>query len=172
MDVLQAIRERRSIRAFQDHPIPQEAIEALIEALTWAPSAGNLQSRHFFFVFNATLRSRLVDAALGQDFIAEAPLVIVACADHERIRWRYRDRGVHLYCLLDVAAAVQNLMLAAHAHGLGTVWVAAFDEAAVSRLLNLPASLRPVTLVPVGYPAERPSPPRRLPREQLITFVQ
>jgi nitroreductase len=172
MDVLEAIRERRSIRAFQDRPIPQEAVEALIEALTWAPSAGNLQSRRFFFVFNPTLRRRLVDAAWGQDFIAEAPLVIVACADHERIRWRYRDRGVYLYSLLDVAAAVQNLMLAAHALGLGTVWVGAFDEAAVSRLLNLPSGLRPVTLVPVGYPAERPSAPRRLPREQLITFVE
>lgn len=172
MDVLQVIRERRSIRAFQDRPIPQATLEALIQALTWAPSAGNLQSRHFFFVFDEDLRRRLADAALSQDFIAEAPLVIVACADHERVRWRYRDRGVSLYCLLDVAAAVQNILLTAHAQGLGTTWVGAFDEAAVSRLLNLPAGLRPVTIVPVGYPAEHPSAPRRLSREQLVTFVE
>lgn len=172
MDVLQAIRERRSIRAFQDRPIPQPALEVLIQALIWAPSAGNLQSRHFFFVFHQDLRRRLADAAWGQDFVAQAPLVVVACADHERVRWRYRERGVQLYCLMDVAAAVQNLLLTAHAQGLGTVWVGAFDEGAVRRILNVPPHLRPVTLVPVGYPAEHPSPPRRLPREQLVTFLE
>ncbi|MFQ6058546.1 MAG: nitroreductase family protein [Anaerolineae bacterium] len=172
MNVLQAIKERRSIREFQRKEIPPQALEALSEALIWAPSAGNLQSRRFYFVFNQEVKERLARAALNQDFIAQAPLAIVACADHDRVAWRYRERGVRLYCLLDVAASIQNLLLAAHELGLATVWVGAFREEEVSRILGLPPHLRPITIVPVGYPAEHPAPPRRVSKEEAIVFVR
>jgi len=172
MKILQAIKERRSVRAFQAREIPSEAVEALMEALIWAPSAGNLQSRRFYFVFNPGIKERLARAALHQNFIAQAPLAIVACADHHRVVWRYGERGVTLYCLMDVAASVQNLLLAAHELGLATVWVGAFHEEEVRRVLDLPPHLRPVTIVPVGYPAERPAPPRRVSKEEAIVFVR
>ena len=78
MDVMQAIKERRSIRSFTDYKIPDETIENLIEALLWAPSAGNLQSRKFYFIRDDVLKMRLAVAALNQTFIAEAPLVALA----------------------------------------------------------------------------------------------
>lgn len=167
MVVLKAIKERRSIRRFRRGPIPDEAVEALVEALIWAPSAGNLQSRKFYFIFNEDLKERLAEAALGQEFIAQAPLVVVACADH-RIERRYGRRGKELYALQDVATSVQNLLLEAHELGLGAVWVGAFHEEAVKAILDLPNYLRPVTLIPIGLPDEEPLPPERLPRRLLI----
>src|SRR3989338_7428232 len=107
MDVLTAIKNRRSIRRFLSKEIPQEAIEALKDALIWAPSAGNLQSRRFYFVFNADKKKQIVDAALHQTFIAQAPLVVIACADL-LIGKYYDKRGEELYCLQDVACAIEN----------------------------------------------------------------
>ncbi|MFQ5843879.1 MAG: nitroreductase family protein, partial [Planctomycetota bacterium] len=95
----------------------------------------------------------------------------VACADH-RIEEDYGERGVKLYALLDVAASVQNLLLAAHAAGLGACWVGAFEEEGVGRLLELPAYLRPVSIVAVGLPREDPPPPPRVGRRRAVVFVE
>jgi nitroreductase len=161
MDVKEAIRERRSIRAYTREPVPDDHLRQVVRAGMQAPSAGNLQSRRFYVVANAKRRRELAAAALNQGFIHEAPLAIVVCADH-RIRREYGERGVELYCLLDCAAATQNMMLCAYALGLGTCWVGAFDEAKVAGLLDLPSHLRPVVIFPVGYPAERPEPGPRI----------
>ncbi len=169
MDVLQAVKDRRSIRNFQKKDIPEEIIERLIEALIWAPSAGNLQSRKFYFVRDQHLKKELVSAALGQSFIAGAPLVIVGCTDSS-ISGRYGERGVALYSVQDVAASVMGMMLVAHENGLGTVWVGAFRESEVSKVLALSDNLRPVAIVPVGYPSRVPPPPHRVSRDEAIEF--
>ncbi len=171
MEIMQAIKQRRSIRQFQPTPIPPEALDTLIDALRWAPSAGNLESRQFYIVFNEDLRAKLARAALGQSFIAQAPVAVVACADRRIIR-DHGERGVHLYCLMDVAASLENLLLAAMAHGLASCWVGAFEEQEVRRLLRLPAHLRPVAIVPVGFAAERPEPPPRRPHEEAVVFIR
>lgn len=170
MNLLEIIKKRRSVRRFQSKEIAKDILDELTEALIWAPSAGNLQSRKFYIVSNAGVKDDLVRAALGQGFIAEAPLVIVACADM-RIGTYYGSRGTDLYALQDVAASIQNLLLLAYEHGLGTVWVGAFDEDGVTEVLKLPRHLRPVAIVPVGYPAEHPSIPQRISREKAVEFV-
>jgi len=170
MDVLTAVKGRRSIRRFYGKEIPGEAIEALKDALIWAPSAGNLQSRRFFFVYNKETKKGLVEAALHQTFIAQAPLVVVACADLLIGRY-YGRRGEELYCLQDVAASVQNMMLVAHSLGLGSCWVGAFHEEEVIKVLKLSDNLRPVAIVPVGYPAHTPPPPRRVDKEEAIIDI-
>jgi nitroreductase len=171
MDILSVIKGRRSVRDFLTKEIPEELINELVEALIWAPSAGNLQARRFIFVKNPEIKKKLARAALGQSFIAEAPLVLVGCADLERIARRYGSRGMNLYVIQDVSASIMQLMLFAHEKGLGTVWVGAFDEKAVSDILHLPSHLRPVAIVPVGYPARIPPPPPRRPLKDLIEFV-
>ncbi len=170
MDVIRAIRERRSIRRFKRRGIEPEKIEVLKDALIWAPSAGNLQSRRFYFVYNQQIKDRLTSSALGQGFISEAPLVVVACADL-RIYHYYRERGTELYCIQDVACSVENLMLAAYALGLGTVWVGAFEEDQVSKILGLDDHLRPLAIVPVGYPDEKPLPPHRVSHSEAIVEI-
>jgi nitroreductase len=114
---------------------------------------------------------QLVKTVVGSHPLSAAPLVIVACVDR-RIATRYGKRGEHLYAIQDVAASLMNMMLVAHDRGLGTVWIGSFDEAAVAKVLDLPGHLRPVALVPVGYPALVPAPPQRAPLEQVVEFVR
>ncbi|MEM1539732.1 MAG: nitroreductase family protein, partial [Candidatus Bathyarchaeia archaeon] len=108
--------------------------------------------------------------ALGQSFIEETPVVIVACADENRSAQGYGMRGKNLYCIQDTAAAVQNIHLAAYSMGLGTCWVGAFMEDEVKKILKIPEGIRPVAIIPVGYPAEKPSPPPRRPLRQIIHY--
>ena len=117
MDVSRAIRDRRSIRRYTDQPVPEELVRQVITAGMQAPSAGNLQSRRFHVVGDKRTRKRLAAAAMNQNFLAEAPLAIVVSADH-RIKREYGERGIELYCLLDCAAATQNMLLCAHTLGL------------------------------------------------------
>lgn len=167
MDIFDAIRGRRSIRRYRNEPIPESALAVLEESLLAAPSAGNLQPRRFYFVTRREALRRIAIATYGQSFIADVPLAVVCCADLALAR-PYGKRGKTLYCLQDVAASVQNLLLAAFSLGLGTVWVGAFDEKDVAKILGLPASLRPVAIVPVGYPDEHPAPPERVPKEEAV----
>ncbi|MDF1614917.1 nitroreductase family protein [Desulfurivibrio dismutans] len=167
MSILETIKNRRSIRKFRPEPVPAELVDRLQQALIWAPSAGNLQARKFFFVYNEQLKNELAAAALNQRFVAAAPLVIVACADRA-IESRYGARGINLYAVQDVAASLMGMMLLAHDEGLGSVWVGAFHEDEISRLLDLPPNLIPVAMAPMGYPAKVPTaPPRVSPAEAI-----
>jgi len=168
MDVFEAIKGRRSIRAYKPNPIPDELLSKILEAAQWAPSAGNRQARDFIIVRDPEVKRGLCKAALEQCFIEEAPVDIVVCANEERSASRYGERGRWLYCLLDAAASVQNILLAAHALGLGACWIGAFHDQEVAKTLGLPGWLRPIAIIPIGYPAERPWPTSRMPPESLV----
>lgn len=168
MEVLEAIKKRRSIRVFEPtKKITDEQVEKLLEAARWAPSAGNLQSRFFYVVTNQKTKEMLAKAAQNQDFVTQAPLAIVVCADLEASESRYGKRGRKLYAIQDAAIAAQNIWLAATDLGLGACWVGAFDEKEVARILNIPQNLQPLAILPVGYPAESPEPPWRKPMKEI-----
>ena len=169
-ETLQVIFERRSCRAFKSEPIPQEHLDLLVEALRWAPSAGNRQPWHFYLVKSTFLKEELVNAAYGQTFLVQVPVVFVICAIPDQSATRYGKRGRDLYAYQDTAAAVQNLLLTATALGYGSCWVGAFDEEAVSKALELPAKHRPVAMIPLGKPAEKPETPKRFAKEQIVTI--
>ena len=171
MDILSTIKDRRSVRDFHKKAIPGHVVDKLIEALIWAPSAGNLQARKFYFVKNDGVKKRIADSALKQRFIAEAPLVVVGCTDR-RISSKYGERGVHLYSIQDVSASLMGMMLCAHEYGLGSTWVGAFKEDEISRILKMPAHLRPVAVVPVGYPSRIPSPPPRVSKKEAVEVIE
>jgi nitroreductase len=169
MDILKAVKERRSIRDFKKKEIPQDIIDKLIDALIWAPSAGNLQARKFYFIRDESIKKKIAAAALKQQFIAEAPLVVVGCTD-SRITYKYGERGVNLYSIQDVACSLMGMMLVAYDNGLGSVWVGAFHEDVLSDILKLPRHLRPVAIVSIGYPSKIPAPPPRVSREEAVEF--
>ena len=171
MNILKTIKERRSVRRFLSNPIPKEIQDALKVAIIWAPSAGNLQSRKFYFVFNQGIKRGLVKAAFGQSFIAEAPLVIVACMDL-RIADHYGERGVNLYAIQDVSASIQNILLVVHELGLAGVWVGAFYEDEVHKILKLPKFLRPISIMPVGYTEVNPTIPGRVSFKDAIEIIE
>ena len=170
VDIFEAIEGRRSIRAFMNVEISAEVVEKLIEAARWAPSAGNIQPWEFIIVRNPELKKQLAEASLDQFFISKAPVIIVVCADEYRSSQGYGVRGSTLYCLQDTAAAAQNIHLAAYSLGLGTCWIGAFREEEVKRIIRIPAGVRPVALIPVGYAAESPSPRRRRQTSQIIHY--
>ena len=170
MDVLEAIKGRRSIRAFKNEDISSETVEKLIDAARWAPSAGNIQPWEFIIVRNPEIKRNLAKAALNQSFIEEAPVVIVVCADEIRSSQGYGFRGKTLYCIQDTAAATQNIHLAAYSLGLGTCWVGAFNEEEARKILEIPQGVRPVAIIPVGYPAEKPPARNRRPLNQIIHY--
>lgn len=161
MDVFEAIKNRRSIRAFEAEEVSEEQVEMLIDAARYAPSAGNIQPWEFVIVRDPQIKQQLSTAALNQAFIEEAPVVIVVCANEARSNQGYGSRGVNLYCIQGTAAAIQNMLLAAHALGLGTCWVGAFREDMARKTLKTPNHVRPVAIIPVGYPSEKRTPRRR-----------
>ena len=152
MDFWQVIRKRHSVRHFDwVREVTNEQIEKLIEAAQMAPSAGNSQDWEFIVIKEPEIKRQLVKAASNQTFIAEEPVVIIACINLEKIQQRYGKRGKDLYSIQDTAAATQNILLAATDLGLGTCWVGAFNEDEVKQILKLTKNLRPVIIIPVGY---------------------
>ncbi len=146
---------RRMVRRFKPDPLPESLVQSLLSAAARAPSAGNTQPWAFIVVRDADIRIQLARAAFGQMFVAEAPVVIVACTDVARSRARYQERGER-YGLIDTAFASLLLLLAVTEQGLGACFVGAFEDGDVARLLSLPKHVKPVAIVPVGYPAEAP----------------
>ena len=170
MDVLEAVKRRRSIRAFKHQDVSEEIVEKLVDAARWAPSAGNIQPWEFIIVRKPEIKGRLAEAALRQSFVEEAPVVIVVCADEDRSSMGYGVRGETFYCIQDTAAAIQNIHLAACSLGLGTCWVGAFREEEARKILKIPQGTRPVAIIPVGYPAESPPPRRRRSVSQVVHY--
>ncbi len=169
MKELDLIFRRVSIRKFLSKEIDEKTIRLILEAGNAAPSAGNLQARDFIVVRDQKIKNELAKASLKQMFIAQAPVVIVVCANYPRSMRVYGERG-KLYAEQDATAAVQNILLAVTALNLGAVWVGAFDEQRVSEILALPPNVRPMAIVPVGYPAEQPSRRSRYPIEELTHY--
>jgi len=168
VDLFEAVKLRRSVRAFTGEEVSNEAVEKLLEAARWAPSAGNIQPWIFVVVRKPEIKRKLAEAALNQHFIEEAPVVIVVCADENKSGRGYGSRGVNLYCIQDTAAATENMLLSACALGLGACWVGAFREDKVKAILNTPRGVRPVAIVPIGHPAEKPYPRYKRPLKEIV----
>jgi nitroreductase len=171
-DLMKIIKERRSVRLYDlKQDVPADLVQQILEAAIWAPNAGNVQPWHFFITRDRTLKGQIVRAAYGQSFIAEAPVVIIVCANLEEASFSYGSRGAELYCIQDTAAAVQNMLLMAHSLGIAGCWIGAFDEKSVARIIASTRTLRPVAVVPLGYPAEFPKPPVRKQLDTVITTL-
>ncbi len=170
-DILAVIRNRLSVRHYSSEEVDEQQVTTLLNAAVLAPSGGNRQPWFFYVVRDLTTRQRLVKDAGEQKFLAEAPVVIVVCVDPNRSAERYAERGATLYCIQDTAAAVQNVLLQAAGMGLGTCWVGAFDEQAVSRTLGIPGHLRPVAMIPVGHAARQPKPRPRRDLSEVVKYV-
>jgi nitroreductase len=165
MEVFEAIRTRKSVRSYIGRAVEKEKLARVLEAARMAPSASNRQEWRFVVVTDREKRRRLAEEAAGQRFLAEAPVVIAACAESDG---RLMRCGQVSYAI-DVAIAVDHLTLAAAAQGLGTCWIGSFDPAAVRKILGIPEEIIVVELLPLGYPAEpRPIAKSRLPLETIV----
>ncbi len=181
MDTFEAIKTRRSIRRFQDKPVEDEKLATLLEAVRMSPSWANFQCWRFIIVKDRSMREKISEFSYVESFfaplgykanpakkgLAEAPVVIVACADPSKsgVLW-----GQHYY-MTDIGIAAQTLMLSARALGMGTVFVGVYDEEKLRILLNVPSNIRIVGLFPLGYPFEekKEGPPRK-PLSEIVFY--
>lgn len=152
MDVFEAIHKRKSARAYEATPVSKETLGVVLEAGSLAPSAKNIQPWHFIVVTDKNKRKRLSKGTYAK-FLSEVPAVIVLCGDEEASPDWY---------IVDVALAGENMVLAATNEGLGTCWVGSFDEKDVQNQLGIPANMRVVALMAIGYAKEKESIARRI----------
>jgi nitroreductase len=148
MNVVEAIRKRRSVRSYLDKVVEEEKLNAVLEAGRLAPSASNRQEWRFVVVRDGEVRRKLGEAANEQSFVGEAPVVIAACAVTDG---HVMSCGQLCYPI-DVAIALDHISLAAVEQGLGTCWIGAFNEVKVKEILGIPEKVRVVELMPLGYP--------------------
>ncbi len=156
MEFFDVVQERHSIRAFRAETIEPDKLQQILQAANQAPSAGNLQGYEIFVVQDAAKKAALAEAALNQEFIADAPVVLVFCTNAARSAQKYGRRGETLYTIQDATIACTFAMLAATAVGLASVWVGAFDTTAVQQIIGAPEGIVPVAILPIGYAAGSP----------------
>jgi nitroreductase len=165
MDVYEAIRTRKSVRAFLDRPVEEEVLQRVIEAARAAPSARNVQEWRFVAVRDRETRTRIAQDAARQPFIGTSAVLLACCAETDG---RVMRCGQPAYPI-DVAIAMDHLALAATAEGLGTCWIGSFDEPMVKHLLGIPGDVRVVLLMPLGYPVDpAPAAKSRLGRDKVL----
>jgi nitroreductase len=168
MSILEVIKERRSVRKYKPDPIPDEVLQRVLDAARFSPSGKNLQPWKFILVKDESLKQRLAKASVGQSFIAEAPFVVVACAFPDNC---YSRMGNYMKSWpVDVAIAVEHLMLQAQEEGLGTCWIGAFEEKEIKPILDIPEGVRVLALTPLGYPGENPVSRGRKSLEEIVSF--
>ncbi|MEM0481011.1 MAG: nitroreductase family protein [Candidatus Aenigmatarchaeota archaeon] len=170
MHVLEAIQKRRSVRDFLEKDVEDKYVGVLLYAASLAPCAGNVQEWRFIVVKDKQKKHELAKASYEQMWMEKAPIIIAICTDEKEIENEYGERGKKMYMYLDCALAAENLLLAAESLGLAGCIVAAFDDEKVSRILNLPINVKPIMLIPIGYPKEKPEMPYKKPLESIVYF--
>ena len=162
------IKSRRSVRSYLDKDVSDELIEKILESAGYAPSAGNYQPWEFVVVRNQSLKNDLAEASYNQEWITKAPVLIVASVNNRLAGAVYGERGLKLYGIQAVAAAIQNMLLTAESLGLGTCWVGAFSEIMVARIVQCPEYVRPCAIITLGYPAQKPPITHRQDKKEYI----
>jgi len=176
MDVMDTIKSRRSIRKYKTDPIIKEDLDLILEAIRWAPSWANTQCWEVIVVTEKEKREKLAETLIpknpGARALVVAPVVLVLAAK-KGISGYYKEKQVTIHgdwFMFDVALAMQNLALAAHSRGLGTVDLGAFDHQKVGRILGIPDGILVVAMSPLGYPAEVPTPPSRKALTEFVSY--
>ena len=167
MDIMAAIRDRRSIRRFTDDDVSPEQVRQMLDAVRWAPSWGNTQCWEVIAVRDADVKQRLREILSPKNpagpAMTQAPVVFVMAAQMKKSGW-YKGQIVtkfNEWFMFDLGLATQNLCLAAHGLGLGSVIAGAFDHERAGKVLAMPEEYEVVTMIPVGYPDQAPSAPKR-----------
>jgi len=168
MDVLEAIRTRRSIRSYLPKEVEKEKLEQVLKAARLAPSGNNRQAWRFIVVTKQDIREKLAGITRGQSFIADAPVVIAAVATDPKVTTGSGEPAHRI----DVSIAVDHMTLAAHALGLGTCWIGAFDQRGAERVLGVPETAEVIVLLTLGYAAEEGIFRGRKALEDIVSYNQ
>ena len=165
------IKRRKMVREYvQDKPIPEGIVNKLIANAHRAPSACHTQVKEFIIVQNPLIKKKLGEAALNQEQVYEALLLIVICADTSRSVGRYRKRGIEFYSIIDDAFASRLILLTAVNEGIGACFAGAFIDDKVSEIFELPQYVKPIRIITLGFPAEDPGKFKRIDISKLVHY--
>jgi nitroreductase len=155
MEFEQVIRNRRMIREFDPNKqIPEKILRKLLRNAHRAPSAGHTQVQEFVIITDPTTKKKLRQVAVDQEYVEEAPTLIVICSNTSRSEKRYGRRGREFYSVIDGAFASMLILLTAVDERIGAGFAGAFDDDKVSEILKLPRYVRPIGIITLGYPME------------------
>ena len=168
--MIDIIKSRRSVRMYKKKPVSDDVIKKIMETVKYTPSAGNYQPWEMIVVRDEQTKRDIVNAAFNQEWMIEAPVLIVACVNDRLAGAVYGPRGKMLYGIQAVAGAIENILLTAESLGLGTCWVGAFSEVVVARLLHCPEYVRPAAIITLGYPDSKPQMPPRQDMSEYLHF--
>jgi nitroreductase len=167
----EVIRKRKMIRKYdQNREVPEKIINKLIDNASRAPSAGHTQVQEFIVIKDASTKRKLKLASVNQEQVEEAPVLIVTCSNTSRSVGRYGERGREFYSIIDGAFASMLILLTATNEGLGASFVGAFNDKKVSEILGLPEHVRPIGIIGLGYPGEKPARLERIQRDRLVHY--
>ena len=166
MGVLDIIKKRRSIRSYKDKEVERDKLKTILEAARLSPSASNRQEWRFVIVEDKDTKNRLKKAAKNQKFVGEAPVVITCCAQTD---FHVMTCGQMCYPI-DLAIAIEHMVLTAQELGLGTCWVGAFNEDEVKEILNIPSEIKVVELLSLGYSKVTPPQKEKLPLAKIAYY--
>ncbi len=173
MELFEAIHTRRSIRRFTGQVIPDEVLEQVFVAATYAPSAHNGQPWVFCVTRDPEKKQALAEGRRYAAFLPQAGAVVAVLAKVGLFERPVGDKGLRYFEFQDTAAAIQNLLLAAHASGLGGCWVGDFADAQVRAVFGVPEDLTPVAVIALGYPQSVPDKgPARRPLTEVVHWEQ
>jgi nitroreductase len=174
---METICNRRSIRRYQEKDIPDEVLHKVLEAARWAPSWANTQAWEFVVVKNRSIKEKIQATVNNRNpsylALVNAPVLLVVCGQLKKSGYyndQYPTKFGSEWFMYDLGLATQNLCLAAHDSGLGTVIVGLFDHDRVGEVINLPANHEVLVLIPLGYPDQDPKPPKRRERDEFIHY--
>lgn len=154
MDLIEGIKTRRSVKKYLDRKVPDDMIGAIVEAGTLAPSSGNKQNWRFVVIKNPETQEQIAKHCNEQYWMTGAPVFVAVCSDDDTIERFYGARGKNLYSIQNCAAAMENMLLMAHALGLGACWVSEFDDVELSNDLGLSSGARAHAIMTLGYPTK------------------
>ena len=174
MDFDEVIKRKKMIREYDSdrQQIPAQIIRKLIKNAHKAPSAGHTQVQEFIIVKDISIKKKLRKAAVNQEYVEKAPVLIVVCSNTSRSVGRYGIRGREFYSIIDGAFASMLILLTAVNEGIGACFVGAFQDNKVSEILELPKDVRPIGIVCIGYPSsvERPDRLERININALVHY--
>lgn len=170
MDFFNAVTTSGTVKKYEKKEVDDKLIGVILHMANHADSAGNLQGWEFVVVRDPEVKKRLYKASLKLDVVRDAPVDIVVCVDLKKYSLKYDERGEYLYSLQDTAGAINIMMITAQILGLGSNWIRAFDEQDIKQTLGLPNELRPVGIITLGYPLEKPQKKNLKPFEHMTSL--
>lgn len=170
MEFDQVVRKRKMIRKYLPNMIPDSIINKILKNANKVPSAGHTQVQEFIIVRDPAIKKKLRQASVNQEYVEDAPVLIVVCSNTSRSVGRYGQRGRDFYSIIDGAFASMIILLSAVNEEISAAFVGAFEDDKISRILELPEYVKPIGIITLGYPDESPAKLNRIENKQLLHY--